>query len=133
MSHHFASQLPAGSSNFIEKIAIVGVSGQIGRYLTAELLKTGQHKVTAVSRVDSKAEIPSGVATVRVNYDDYASLVEGLKGQDLLIITMGVMAPRDTQRKLISAAKDAGVQWVMPNEWGYASNKADDNFGTESG
>ena len=32
---------------------------------------------------------------------------------------MGVMAPQDTQSKLIKAAAEAGVKWVMPNEWGY--------------
>lgn len=28
------------------------------------------------------------------------------------------MAPPDTQSKLIAAAKDAGVHWIMPNEYG---------------
>ena len=29
------------------------------------------------------------------------------------------MAPKDTQSKLFKAAAEAGVKWVMPNEWGY--------------
>ena len=37
---------------------------------------------------------------------------------DVLIITMAVTAPPDTQSKLIHAAADAKVPWVFPNEWG---------------
>ena len=54
-----------------------------------------------------------------MNYDDPSSLVEALKGQEVLIITMGVMAPPDTQGKLIQAAAAAGVSWILPNEWGF--------------
>lgn len=41
-----------------------------------------------------------------------------MKGQDCLIVTMGVMAPEDTQRKLFEAAADAKVPWILPNEYG---------------
>lgn len=83
-----------------------------------ELLKTGKHTVTAISRTDSKAVIPGGVKVARVSYDDHKSLVEALKGQEVLIITMNVHAPPDSQIKLIDAAAEAGVPYVMPNNWG---------------
>jgi hypothetical protein len=65
--------------------------------------------------------------------------VSALKGQDVLIITMSVLAAPDSSRKLIQAAAEAGVKWVLPNEWGgddsnpaaaadvmiYAAKKAD--------
>lgn len=54
----------------------------------------------------------------RIDYADQASLVEALQGQDALVITMGVGAPREQQGKLIEAAAVANVPWVLPNEWG---------------
>lgn len=41
-----------------------------------------------------------------------------MKGQDILIITMAIAAPRDQQNKLIEAAAEANVSWILPNEWG---------------
>ena len=54
----------------------------------------------------------------KVNYDDPSSLVEALQGQEVLVITMAVTAPRDQQTKLIEAAAAANVPWVLPNEYG---------------
>jgi len=54
----------------------------------------------------------------KVDYNDPSSLVDALKGQDALIITMGVTAPPDQQAKLVEAAAAAGVPWVIPNEFG---------------
>lgn len=85
--------------------------------MTEALLKAGKHTVTAITRIDSKSELPKGVEVKKVDYSDQSSLVEALQGQDALIITMGVMAPPDQQSKLIQAAADASVPWVLPNEW----------------
>jgi hypothetical protein len=41
-----------------------------------------------------------------------------LKGQDCLIISLAVTAPPGTQGKLCKAAAEAGVPWILPNEWG---------------
>jgi hypothetical protein len=41
-----------------------------------------------------------------------------MQGQDVLIITMSTHAPPDQEAALIKAAGDAGVKWVIPNEWG---------------
>ena len=65
--------------------------------------------------------MPTGVEVKKVDYDDQASLVEALQGQDALIITMGIRAPPDQQTKLIEAAAEANVSWVLPNEYGYYS------------
>lgn len=104
-------------SNAIKNVAIVGAGGNSGRYMTESLLATGKHNVTAITRSDSKSDLPKGVKVAHVDYNNPASIVEALKGQDALIITMGVMAPRDTQPKLIQAAADANVPWVLPNAW----------------
>ncbi|KAK1070716.1 hypothetical protein LTR12_000104 [Friedmanniomyces endolithicus] len=105
------------SSNYITKIAIVGAGGRSGGPMASELLKTGRHTVTAITREDSTSTLPPGVQTAKVNYDDPATLIAALQGQDALIITMGTQAPPDTQFKLLRAAAEAGVPWVLPNEW----------------
>lgn len=65
--------------------------------------------------------------SLAVNYEDEASLVSALKGQQFLIITVSVRAPRDTQSKLVRAAAKAGVPYVMPN-W-YGSDFANEELG----
>ena len=86
------------------------------------LLKTGIHTVSAITRSDSKSTFPDGVQVKKVDYSDHSSIVEALRGQDALIITMGVMAPKDQESKLIAAAAEAKVPWVFPNEWGFDSD-----------
>jgi hypothetical protein len=102
----------------------------VGKFIVQELLKTGKHKVTAITRVDSKNTIPEGAVVAKVDYESTASLVEALKGQDLLLITMSVFAPPEAQLKLITAAKEAGVQWIIPN--GFGADHTDEPLSSES-
>lgn len=119
MAQKYAKDQPAGFTNRITRVAIVGASGQVGSYLTAALLSTGQHTVTAITRSDSKSSPPpAGVTVAKVDYDNEQSLVDALRGQQFLIISMSVTAPRDSQSKIIKAAAKAGVAWVMPNCYG---------------
>lgn len=53
----------------------------------------------------------------KVDYNNHQSLVDGFQGQDVLIITLPATATPDTQSKLIKAAGDAGIRWILPNEW----------------
>ncbi|MCJ1472799.1 hypothetical protein MMC13_001448 [Lambiella insularis] len=118
MAQDYASKQPHGFKNHVEKVAIVGIGGQVGRFIVEELLKSGKHKVTAITRADSTSKVPDGVEVRKVNYDDQQSLVEALLGQEVLIITMAVTAPPDQQDKLVEAAAAANVPWVLPNEFG---------------
>ncbi|KXS16033.1 NAD(P)-binding protein [Gonapodya prolifera JEL478] len=107
-------------SNFIKQVALVGGGGNAGSHIARALLQTGKHSVTAISRSSSSSSsstIPPGIPTVRVNYGDPESLVSALRGYDALVITLGVMAPPGTQESLIRAAVQAGVPWILPNEW----------------
>jgi hypothetical protein len=101
----------------LKKIAIVGASGNIGSHITSALLAKNRFTLTAISRHDSKATFPSGIAVARIDYSKRETIVQALKGQDALIITMSVFA-RGAQEQLIRAAADAGVPWVLPNEFG---------------
>ncbi|KAK1147891.1 hypothetical protein N8T08_000406 [Aspergillus melleus] len=114
----YAKDQPTGFSNAIERVAIVGAGGTVGSHITAALLKTGKHTVTALSRKDSPNKLPAGVLVAPVNYDDQASIAAALKDQQFLIITMSPIAPRDAHSKLVQAAATAGVPYVMPNGYG---------------
>ncbi|KAL9077594.1 MAG: hypothetical protein Q9157_003289 [Trypethelium eluteriae] len=116
-----------GFSNRIEKVAIVGAGGQMGKYFAEHLVKTGKHIVTAITRPSSTSKQPEGVQVVRVDYggDDDTALVEALRGQQVLIITMSVAAPSGTISKIVRAAAKAGVPYVLPNWFGHdAANDA---------
>ncbi|XPT03560.1 hypothetical protein M3J09_012651 [Ascochyta lentis] len=102
----------------IKNIAIVGGTGTIGTYIMQALLARNRFTITAISRHDSRAEFPSDIQVMRVDYDNEKSIVDALQGQDTLIITTSVFAPKDTSAKLIRAAAAAGVSWVLPNELG---------------
>jgi hypothetical protein len=85
--------------------------------MTEYLLKSGKHTVTAITRPDSTTKLPEGVKVAKVDYNSHQSLVDGFQGQDVLIITLPAFATSDTQSKLIKAAGDAGIPWILPNEW----------------
>ncbi|KAI1080124.1 CipA protein [Whalleya microplaca] len=102
----------------VQKIAIIGATGTIGKVIVEELLKTGKHELTAITRTDSEAVIPASLKVSKVNYDDPSTLVAALRGQEVLIITLAAMAPRDTSLKLVEAAAEAGVPYIVPNGWG---------------
>ena len=73
--------------------------------------------MTALTRTDSQSQLPDGVISKQVDYASLDSLVEALKGQDALVITLGGFAPKETDTQLINAAGQAGVKWILPNEW----------------
>src|ERR1700712_3505355 len=80
-------------------------------------LATGKHSLTAITRAESTSSLPEGVTRRNVDYNDHESIVSALRGHDFLVISMSVFAPA-AQPKLIAAAKDAGIKWIMPNEYG---------------
>ncbi|KAI5863998.1 NAD(P)-binding protein [Durotheca rogersii] len=116
-------------NNYVKKVAIVGAAGTVGTYIVEELLKTGKHEITAVTRKDSQAVIPAGLKVAKVDYEDESTLVSALQGQEVLIITMHIRAPQGTQEKLIRAAAAANVPYVLPNEW--SPDMADEAMSTD--
>lgn len=85
--------------------------------MTEALLKTGKHTITAITRVDSQNKLPEGVISKKVDYSRPETLVEALRGQDALVITLSGYTPKETEIQLVSAAGEAGVAWILPNEW----------------
>ena len=97
-------------------IAIVGASGSVGSQTVEALLAYGIHTLTAISRSESTATFPAGVKVQRGPYENEEFLVTALRGQDVLILQVGIMA-LDSQIPLISAAAKASVPWVIPCEF----------------
>jgi len=89
----------------------------VGTFITRALLKTGKHTVTALTRSDSKSQLPEGVIAKHIDYNDPDSLAEALRGQDALIITLSGGAPQGTEVALVKAAGNAGVQWILPSDF----------------
>lgn len=105
---------------YITKIAIVGATGHSGSFMTKSLLETGKHTVTAITRHDSPnlSKFPEEVIVEKVDYDNPESIVKALRGQDALVITLSGFAPYEAiESKLVRAAAEAGVAWILPNDW----------------
>ncbi|KAJ5654689.1 hypothetical protein N7490_001692 [Penicillium lividum] len=105
------------STQPIKNVAIVGRS-HWGAFAKA-LVATGTHKVTCLVREESNGSLPEGVHAVKVNYDDEDSIINALKGQQFLAITLNVRAPDDLHARITTAAGKAGVAYIMPNSYGY--------------
>ena len=93
-------------------------------------MKTGKHELTAISRFGSKSPLPKGIKVANVDYNNEQSLVDALRGQQFLFVSLAVTAPPDTQDKLIRAAGKAGVPWIMPN--GYGSDPLNKKYISEN-
>ncbi|EWZ38900.1 hypothetical protein FOZG_08145 [Fusarium oxysporum Fo47] len=116
----YAKDQPAGFTNEIERVAIVGAGGTVGSHIANALLQTGKHTITALTRQGSTNSLPNGIIVAPIDYNDESTLVAALEDQQFLIITMAPNAPKDTHSKLAQAAAKAGVPYIMPN--GYAGD-----------
>ncbi|KXS16159.1 NAD(P)-binding protein [Gonapodya prolifera JEL478] len=106
------------ASNHVSKVAMVGNGGNSGIYIAQALMATKNFTVSALTRPNSTNSLPEGVIAKPVDYNVFSTLVEALRGQDVLVISLNAMAPPDTQEKLVRAAGEAGVKWILPNAWG---------------
>lgn len=142
MATGFAKDQLTGFKNHLENIAVVGVSlspslslitvncshqdtqagGQVGKYIVEALIANGNHRITALTREVSTNSIPAGVHSIKkIDYAQPSTIVEALKGQDALICTLSVRATNEAE-KLSRAAAEAGVKWILPNEFGNSKN-----------
>ncbi|KAK3373025.1 putative oxidoreductase CipA [Lasiosphaeria ovina] len=118
MAPKYAKDQGPGFTNAVTKVAIIGAGGNVGKHMAAALVATGKHTVTAISREGSSSAVPAGVAVVRADYANEASLVAAMAGQQVLIISLSIHAAPGTHDALVAAAAKAGVPYVMPNAYG---------------
>lgn len=93
--------------------------GRLGKFILSELQKNPQFTITALTRAESTSKIPDDVRVAQVDYEKHETLVAALQGQEVVISTLAVTAPKGQQNKLVDAAAEAGVRWIIPNGWGY--------------
>ncbi|ELE9706982.1 SDR family oxidoreductase [Enterobacter cloacae] len=108
-------------------IAITGATGQLGRLVIEQLLKTvPANQIVAVVRNPAKAEALSqqGIVVRQGDYTDQAALTTALKGvEKLLLISSSEVGQRATQHQnVINAAKAAGVTFVAYTSLLHADN-----------
>ncbi|EXK43259.1 hypothetical protein FOXG_15380 [Fusarium oxysporum f. sp. lycopersici 4287] len=119
---------PEGFSNHIERVAIVGAGGRQGAQITEQLLKTGKHVITALTRIGSSSKFPDNVKTIPVDYEDEESISSALKDQQLLIITLAVNVDPEVHHRIVRAAGKADIRYIIPNI--YAANVVIENQGS---
>jgi hypothetical protein len=73
--------------------------------------------VTVLVRAFSKSDLPSSVRTVTVDYNSGESLTAVLRGQDIVVSTVGTPGLQG-QILMIDAAVAAGVKRFLPSEFG---------------
>jgi len=98
-------------------IAITGVSGQLGRQVVEELLKTVEARsVVAIVRTPAKVSdlAERGVQVRAGDYNDRAAMQQALAGvEKLLLVSSSEVGQRAVQhRNVIEAAKAAGVKLI---------------------
>lgn len=108
-------------------IAITGATGQLGRLVIEQLLKTvPANQIVAIVRNPAKAEALSqqGIVVHQGDYTDQAALTTALKGvEKLLLISSSEVGQRATQHQnVINAAKAAGVTFIAYTSLLHADN-----------
>lgn len=91
----------------------VGV--QMGKHLTEHLLATRKHSITTITRPTSTSQFPDDIDIVRIDYtSEVAALVDAMRGQQVLLVTMSHKA-LSTTKLLVLAAAAAQVPCIVPN------------------
>jgi hypothetical protein len=113
-----SSSSPLLTMSHVKSIAIVGASGQAGTPILNALISTQGFTLTAITRAESSSTFPSSVKVRKGDYTSDSFLESAVQGQDVLIILLAPMAPKDLQSRFITAAAKTGVPWVLPCEFG---------------
>jgi len=92
------------------KVALIGVTGRVGSRLASELVGRG-HIVTGIARHPENATAPSGVAVVKGDVADPASLVPLLADHDAVI--SAARFTTSDPNALLAAVKQAGVERLL--------------------
>ncbi|KAJ5085729.1 hypothetical protein N7532_010500 [Penicillium argentinense] len=99
-----------------KNITLLG-KGLLGSAIVKQLVDAG-FNVTVFSRTSQVTnDLPPGVKTVQVDYSSVDNLATALRGQDVVICTVGTPAI-SAQKTFIDAAIQAGVKRYVPSDWG---------------
>ncbi|KAJ9615220.1 hypothetical protein H2200_001294 [Cladophialophora chaetospira] len=106
-----------GSRKCITKVAIAGATGVLGLHILSALSASERYDLTILVRSGSTLPIPHSGTVVEVDFESDANLVSALRDHDVLVSALGKTALA-LQPRLIDAAVAAGVQRVIPSEFG---------------
>jgi hypothetical protein len=113
------------------KIVVAGASGNLGARILRKLLKSADHvfQVTVLTRSKNKGpesflsaaglplSSPNKPVVVSVEYDDHLTLVQALKGNDVLIAAIAGTIVMQIDPLLLSAAQEAAVRRIIPSQY----------------
>ncbi|KAL2825681.1 NmrA-like family-domain-containing protein [Aspergillus pseudoustus] len=102
------------------KIALAGGSGNVASEIIDVLIATKKHEITILSRKDAPVgKSEEGVGWVKANYDSVVDLAKALEGVHTLLsfVTEQDGTESPIQKRLITAAVQAGVKRFAPSEW----------------
>jgi uncharacterized protein YbjT (DUF2867 family) len=92
-------------------------TGNIGRVMLSKLKEAKEFDLRVITRLDStKAESP-GVETVKVDYESQDSLVGVIRGCDIVVNALSVMA-NQAHYAVLDAVIEAQVPRYYPSDWG---------------
>jgi putative NADH-flavin reductase len=92
------------------KIALIGVTGQVGSRILAELLQRG-HEVTGIARDPSRARPRPGLTLKAADATEVEALAAVLAGHDAVISATRFVSTEVTA--LVAASKRAGVKRLL--------------------
>jgi putative NADH-flavin reductase len=92
------------------KIALIGVTGQVGSRILAELLQRG-HDVTGIARDPSRARPRPGLTLKAADATEVEALAAVLAGHDAVISATRFVSAEVTA--LVAASKRAGVKRLL--------------------
>ncbi|KAI9291527.1 NAD(P)-binding protein [Neoconidiobolus thromboides FSU 785] len=106
-------------------VAIVGGTGELGKYIVREFLKHQQVNIRIITRKGSNnkdgllSEYKSNNAAIYpVDYNNIDNLNEAFKGIDVVISTIGSEGLSTIQSNLIKAAVSSKIKLFIPSEFG---------------
>lgn len=100
-----------------KKIVQAGAGGSIGAPVLKALVDSGQFDVTVLTRKSSNYKPPyNSITVVPVDYTNHAELVEALRGNDALVVTLGDFTSSErNHHALTDAAIKAGLKCIIPS------------------
>src|SRR4051794_27563834 len=106
----------------MEKIAVVGATGNTGSAAIKELKAIGENPVCVVRNANKARQMLGADADIAVaDLDDRAALQKAFAGIDRLLIVTGHNPKSDVQQvNVIEAAKTAGVKFIVKVSGGRA-------------
>ena len=108
----------------LKNITLVGASGNLGSKTLKALLKHDTLNISVITRPSSTIGYPSKITVKQGEYSDKSFMHSALQGQDVVVVLLG-FAGLPYQEAIIDAAARAGVEYILPAEYGLdsANNK----------